>query len=60
MSYAKVSEKHSPQGCHILTIRSVHRKEFIENGEVVGTLLVPREDIFLSGPVEKELEINCD
>jgi len=55
MSYGKISERWTLEGCRVVTIRTVTRKVFEDvNGEYQGDLLTPVEHIFLTCPESDE------
>ena len=56
MGYAKIKDKHTHLGCRVVTIHSVYRKEFEQDGEPTGALLTPVTHIFLSGPEEEGVD----
>lgn len=55
MGYGKIKEEWTPQGCRVVTIKTVSRKEFTDlDGISQGNLLTPTEHIFLSVPEKDE------
>jgi hypothetical protein len=54
MGYGKVKERWTAQGCRVIIIRTVFRKDFIEDDKPCGSLLTPVEHIFLECPDDEE------
>lgn len=53
--YGKISEKYTPQGCRVITIKSVTRRTVPGCGTLV---LTPVEEIILSGPENDETRVD--
>lgn len=53
--YGTIKERYTPQGCRVVTIKSLQRRVLPGCDTVVYT---PREDIFLSGPNEDEKSVD--